>query len=155
MRFIVNRSGDVYIHRSIVAAEREAQVANCDFIIAFGVRQIGIELEFLYFDTLEIESRNLAGLHEFASVVNDFGKGCFVFLGEIEQRLVQDHSVELTFQIVGQLPDDHLKLSPSHVRVCLRSLNSLAALAAELDRARDAVVISLFLDDWSTEIYRE
>ncbi len=48
-------------------------------------------------------------------MLNDLSESGFIFASEIEQRLVKDHRVELAFQIVGQLPDDHLKLSPSEV----------------------------------------
>ena len=56
---IVDRSGDLYIHGSIVSAKRHAQVAHGDLVIPFRVGDVRIKLKLLNFQPLQIQSRNL------------------------------------------------------------------------------------------------
>ena len=76
-------------------------------------------------------------------MLNYISEGCLILFRQIEQRLVQQHGVELVLQVVGQLPDDHLKLSAGKFGICIRESDSLTSLSSQLDGLRDTVRVRL------------
>ena len=97
----IERARRIDLHRPVISAERNSEITQRNFIIPFGIRKVCVELQFLNLKAREVETGNFARLDQFFGVLNDFGEGLLVLLREVQERSVQDHRVELLFQIVG------------------------------------------------------
>ena len=88
-------------------------------------------------------------------MLDGFGKGLFVFLRQVQQRLAEKDGKEFPFQIVSHLPHRGLKLGARHVSIGVGYIDSFGSLTAKFEGLRDAVRVLLFGEQIAAQIQRQ
>ena len=88
-------------------------------------------------------------------MLNDLRKCVLVLLCQLEQRLREEHGVEFLLQIVGQLPQNCLKLGAGQFGICVGFIDAFASLPTQLEGLRDAVRKGLRFDQTRCEVERD